>query len=77
MTTLPHTILACTCAGTIPLDLQAIATGGVPSDRWTHVFAPLAAMLRQHALPVPLLAAAPVSGCGRSGREGRSHLPAG
>ncbi|MGE5330956.1 MAG: squalene/phytoene synthase family protein, partial [Nitrospirota bacterium] len=38
------------------LDLQAIATGGVPSDRWTHVFAPLAAMLRQHALPVPLLA---------------------
>ena len=38
------------------LDLQAIATGGIPSDRWTHVFAPLAAMLRQHALPVPLLA---------------------
>ena len=37
------------------LDLQAIATGGVPSDRWTQVFAPLAAMLRQHALPVPLL----------------------
>ena len=37
------------------LDLQAIATGGAPSARWPAVFSPLAAMLRQHALPVPLL----------------------
>jgi len=36
-------------------DLHAIAAGRPPSARWETVFAPLAAVLRQHALPVPLL----------------------
>ena len=36
-------------------DLQAIASGAAPSARWPEVFGPLAAMLRRHALPVPLL----------------------
>ena len=36
-------------------DLAAIAVGAAPSARWPEVFGPLAAMLRSHALPVPLL----------------------
>ncbi len=36
-------------------DLHAIAAGQAPSERWSAVFAPLAAMLKSHALPVPLL----------------------
>ena len=36
-------------------DLHAIAAGQAPSERWSAVFAPLAAMLQSHALPVPLL----------------------
>ena len=36
-------------------DLHAIAAGQAPSERWSAVFAPLAAMLQRHALPVPLL----------------------
>ncbi|MDY0106736.1 MAG: squalene synthase HpnC [Giesbergeria sp.] len=36
-------------------DLQAIAAGHAPSPRWAAVFAPLAAMLQHHGLPVPLL----------------------
>ncbi len=36
-------------------DLAAIAGGASPSARWAAVFGPLAAMLRSHALPVPLL----------------------
>jgi len=36
-------------------DLHAIAAGSAPSPRWAAVFAPLAAMLQSHALPVPLL----------------------
>ena len=36
-------------------DLHAIAAGQAPSKRWSAVFAPLAAMLQRHALPVPLL----------------------
>ena len=36
-------------------DLHAIAAGQTPSERWSAVFAPLAAMLQSHALPVPLL----------------------
>ena len=41
--------------GAYRADLHAIAAGQAPSERWPAVFAPLAAMLRQHALPVPLL----------------------
>lgn len=37
-------------------DLMAIAAGGAPSPRWPGVFEPLARALRQHRLPVPLLA---------------------
>jgi len=37
-------------------DLDAIAADCAPSPRWANVFIPLQAMLRQHALPVPLLA---------------------
>ena len=36
-------------------DLHAIAAAQAPSERWSAVFAPLAAMLQRHALPVPLL----------------------
>ncbi len=36
-------------------DLHAIAAGRPASARWETVFAPLAAVLRQYALPVPLL----------------------
>lgn len=37
-------------------DLRAIAAGQAPSPRWAGlVFGPLAAMLRQHRLPLPLL----------------------
>ena len=36
-------------------DLHAIATGAAPSARWAKVFVPLAAILRSHQLPVPLL----------------------
>ena len=36
-------------------DLHAIASGGAPSARWAAVFLPLQQVLRQHALPVPLL----------------------
>lgn len=36
-------------------DLHAIAAAQAPSERWSAVFAPLAAMLKSHALPVPLL----------------------
>lgn len=36
-------------------DLQAIASGSAPSARWAAVFLPLQQVLRQHALPVPLL----------------------
>ncbi|MCK6414813.1 MAG: squalene synthase HpnC [Giesbergeria sp.] len=36
-------------------DLHAIAAEQPPSERWSAVFAPLAAMLQSHALPVPLL----------------------
>ena len=37
-------------------DLQAIARGEAPSPRWPEVFVPLQAVVRSHALPVPLLA---------------------
>ena len=36
-------------------DLHTIATGAAPSARWAKVFVPLAAILRSHQLPVPLL----------------------
>lgn len=36
-------------------DLQASAAGQAPSPRWARVFIPLAAVLRSHALPLPLL----------------------
>ncbi len=36
-------------------ELQAIAGGGAPGPRWMAVFAPLAAALRSHDLPLPLL----------------------
>ncbi len=38
-------------------DLQAAAQGQAPSDRWPQVFGPLAAVIRQFELPVPLLQA--------------------
>lgn len=37
-------------------DLAAIANGSAISPHWPHVFEPLRLILRQHALPVPLLA---------------------
>ena len=37
-------------------DLAATANGQVPSSRWPRVFGPLALVLRQRQLPVPLLA---------------------
>ncbi len=37
-------------------DLTAVAHGHAPSGRWPEVFGPLERMLRQFALPVPLLA---------------------
>ena len=36
-------------------DLLAVAAGGTVSARWTNVFEPLRAALRDHRLPVPLL----------------------
>ena len=36
-------------------DLHAVALGQPPSARWPQVFGPLAAALRDFALPVPLL----------------------
>ncbi|MBP7413451.1 MAG: squalene/phytoene synthase family protein, partial [Giesbergeria sp.] len=36
-------------------DLHAIAAGTAPSARWASVFVPLAPVLRQTQLPVPLL----------------------
>ncbi len=36
-------------------DLAAIAAGAAPSERWPEVFAPLAALLVSHRLPVALL----------------------
>lgn len=39
------------------LDLAAAARGATASDRWPDVFTPLAHVIRQHALPEPLLAA--------------------
>ena len=38
-------------------DLQAAAQGQAPSGRWPQVFGPLAAVIRQFELPVPLLQA--------------------
>lgn len=37
-------------------DLQAVAQGHAPSERWETVFLPLRAMIEQHQLPVNLLA---------------------
>ena len=37
-------------------DLQAVARGHAPSERWETVFLPLRAMIEQHQLPVNLLA---------------------
>lgn len=37
-------------------DLEATAAGRSPSPRWRAVFDPLGAALREHALPLPLLA---------------------
>ena len=36
-------------------DLQAAARGDAPSPRWPQVFGPLAAVIAQFGLPVPLL----------------------
>jgi squalene synthase HpnC len=37
-------------------DLHAISAGGAVSPRWPHVFEPLRQVMRERALPVPLLA---------------------
>lgn len=37
-------------------ELQSIAAGHPPGARWAAIFGPLQAVLRSHALPVPLLA---------------------
>lgn len=36
-------------------ELHAVAAGASPAPRWAFIFGPLQAVLRSHALPVPLL----------------------
>jgi len=36
-------------------ELRAVASGAAPGARWPEVFAPLAATIKSHALPLPLL----------------------
>ncbi len=36
-------------------ELHAVAAGAAPAPRWAAIFGPLQAVLRSHALPVPLL----------------------